>query len=143
MKKGSKRTIAVISAAIMCLSSASAMAAGNENAKAATGETVIMPRYIAITSTANELDISGSSANCYGYTSVQSGYKAYVKVELQRKNGTWGTIKTWYATGGMTAAVDQDYTISTSYDHRLKVTHKSLDANGNEIESFTSYSAVK
>lgn len=142
-KKGSK-TIAVISAAILSFSSISAMASQEKEVNlTGTGESAIMPRYIAITDTSTELIRNGSTLNCYGYTGVQQGYKANVTVELQRKGSTWTTIRTWTATGGLSAAVDQNYTnYSSSYKYRLKVTHKSLDSNGNVLESVTTYSTV-
>ena len=143
-KQGSKKTIALIMATVLGLSTVTAMAAPEKEASITkTGESAIMPRYIAITDTSTELTLIGSTLNCYGYTGVQQGYKAHVTVELQRRGSTWTTIRTWVATGGMTAAVDQNYTsYSSYYKYRLKVTHKSLDSNGNVLESYETYSTV-
>ena len=144
-KQGSKKTIALIMATVLGLSTVTAMAAEKEDSSLnAIGETTIMPRYIAITDTDTDLIlINSTTLNCYGYTCVQQGYKANVTVELQRRGSTWTTIRTWTATGGLSAAVDQNYTnYSSSYKYRVKVTHKSLDSNGNVLESVTTYSSI-
>lgn len=103
----------------------------------------IFPMYIAIISTNNDLSISSGEADCYGYTQTQSGYKAKVKVELQRKVTSWSTIKSWEKTStGLSATVDETYSVNRGYSYRLKTTHYSLNSNGNEIESTVKYSSA-
>lgn len=139
MKKRSFRKLtAVMMAAILCFacSGLSAFAALPE-------ENVVSPANIAITSTANLLEIySGNTLTVFGKTSVQYGYKSEVIVELQRHNGSWGTVYTFSDTGNTSAVVDTTQTVASGYDYRLKLTHIAYDSNWNEIETITKYSDV-
>ena len=107
-----------------------------------TEEYVYTPsRNIAISGTENGLTITASgSAQCSGKTTVVSGYKAKIKVELQRKNGSWSTIKTWTATGDGVARISKSYSVSSGYQYRVKTTHYALTSSGSIVESQYGYS---
>ena len=103
----------------------------------------ISPRYIAITEMDNDISISSNKANCYGKTTVTSGYRARVKVELQQKNGTsWATLKTWNVSGNLSATVNELYTPTKGNSYRLKTTHYALNSNGSVAEYVTKYSST-
>lgn len=103
-----------------------------------------VPYYIGISTVSNKLDISSTgSATCYANTKTLSGYTAKVKVELQKKNNSWETIKTWTDTNSVSATVSKSYSVSKGYSYRLKTTHSSIDSDGNVVESFTMYSSTK
>ena len=100
---------------------------------------VIQPRYSALVMCDNKLNINSNIANCYGYTSVRSGYKAKVIVTLQKKGLTWSDVKTWTKTGTSTVAtVDEDYAV-VSGTYRVKVTHQALSGS-TVVEEDISYS---
>ena len=104
----------------------------------------IAPANIIISATENLLEWKSSGTlNVYGGTQVPYGYEAYVKVELQRKNGTsWTTIKTWTDQDTEYAMVGSYYAVTSGYQYRLKLTHKAYDSNGNLIETITKYSDI-
>lgn len=137
-----KKAVLLLSAVL--LFNSNVFAAINESEILEESEyNTIAPLYIAISTSSNSLSISNSGkAQCYGSTKA-SGYKAKVKVELQQKNGTWGTIKTWTKSGEISSAVSESYSVSKGYSYRLKTTHYALDSNGKVIESFTTYSSTK
>lgn len=105
--------------------------------------TEIMPQNIAIINNSRNLTISSGTAYCYGYTQTQSGYSAKVKVELQRKDTTWITIKSWEKTStGLSTSVDETYSVSSGYSYRLKTTHYALNSSGSVVESTVKYSST-
>lgn len=79
---------------------------------------------------------------CTGGTSVKIGYTAKVIVELQVLEDDWETIATWSDSGGMTAAVDQDYTATRGETYQLRLTHLAYNSNGNLVEMITDYSGI-
>lgn len=137
-----KRITAFAAAIAMCLS----LQLGALPVSAAlpsTGGSIVLPANIVIIATDYYFNLkSGGIFECFGATTVQGGYTAYVKVELQQKDGSWGTIKTWSNEGGTHAFVDRDYAVMSGYSYRLKYTHKAYDSNGNLIETLTEYSEV-
>lgn len=141
MKKPTgKKLMAVLAAVAICcgLSNVAVFAAGPADAP---DSGIVSPQNVAITATDNNLTLGWfGKLTCYGYTSVQYGYKAEVVVELQQNNGSWNTIKTWSSTGGTAAEVDEDYYVEGGYAYRLKLTHRAYDANWNQLESFVKYS---
>lgn len=101
------------------------------------------PMNIAINSRSNNLILgSGGKLTCSASTTVASGYKAVVIVELQQENKGWRTIKTWSDQGGTLAKVNEDWYVEKGYSYRLKLTHKALSSTGNEVESFLDYSKI-
>ncbi len=136
LKNGSKKLIAVMAATTLSLGCVSALAQ-EKKVKSTESENIVTPRYVAITATDVELSISGNTANCYGYTKVQSGYKAEVVLELQKTDGT--TIKTWSSKANTLAEIDKDYSISSSYSYKLKATHRAYTSAGILVETVTTY----
>ena len=60
------------------------------------GSIEITPYYTTIVLVHNGLTHnSGGKLSCVGETSVQRGYRAGVKMELQELSNSWTTIKTW------------------------------------------------
>lgn len=141
-KNYAKRITAFAAAIAMCLS----LQLGALPVSAAlpsTDGSIVSPSNIVIISTVNDLILkSGGIFECFGSTTVQGGYTAYVKVELQQNDGGWDTIKTWSNKGGTNAYIDQNYAVMSGYSYRLKLTHKSYDSNDNLIETITKYSDI-
>ena len=139
-KKGFKKALAIVMAATMCL----ALPGIGTYAKELPESIGIAPANIIIAACDNYLIWDSSGVlEVYGGTQVPYGYEAYVKVELQRKNGSsWTTIKTWTDQGGSYAMVRSYYAVMGEYDYRLKLTHKAYDSNGNLIETITKYSDI-
>lgn len=101
------------------------------------------PRYIAMTSLNNNLNISSKGkATCYGYTKTNINYNARVKVELQKYNSGWSTIKSWDDTDSVYVSISKDYYISKGYSYRVKTTHYALNSSGSVIESVVLYSST-
>lgn len=136
LKNGSKKLIAIMAAATLSLGCATAFVHGEE-VKSTASENIVTPRYTAITKTDVSLSISGNTATCYGYTQVQSGYKAETTIELQKTNGS--SVKSWTYKGGISAAISEDYTISSSYSYRVKATHRAYTTAGILVETVTTY----
>lgn len=66
---------------------------------------VVAPLYIGLEDVTADLAISSNGyADCSGAAYVRSGYSVTVVMELQQKNGTWQTIKTWSKSGRSVAA---------------------------------------
>lgn len=137
-----KRITAFAVAIAMCLS-LQLGALPVSAARPVIGDTVVSPANIVIAATDYYFGLkSGGVLECYGSTDVQGGYTAYVKVEVQQKDGSWSTIKTWSDKGGTSAFVDRDYAVMSGYSYRLKYTHKAYDSNDNLIETITEYSDI-
>ncbi len=135
MKKSivNKMTAGVLTAFVLTSSAGTAALAAEKSE--------IMPLNIAITQMNCDLEMSSTGVmDCWGYTSVQSGKKAGVTVELQKStSGGWDTVKTWNKTGSMTVSVDEYHTVSKG-TYQLKVTHKAYNSAGTLIESIVQYS---
>ncbi len=105
----------------------------------AMGET----RNIAINNCINSLSMyTPGVLICTGGTTVKSGYTARVIVELQVLEDDWETVATWSDSGGMTAAVDQDYDATKGETYQLRLTHLAYNSNGNLVEMITDYSGI-
>ena len=139
-KKGFKKALAIVMAAAMCL----ALPGIGTYAKEIPSNVGIAPTNIIIAACDNYLVWEGTNTlEVYGGTLVPNGYEAYVKVELQQKNGTsWTTIKTWTDRYEAYAMVSRNYAVMSGYQYRLKLTHKAYDSNGNLIETITKYSDI-
>ncbi len=139
-KKGFKKALAIVMAAAMCL----ALPGIGTYAKEIPVNIGIAPANIIISVTENLLEWNGTNTlEIYGGTQVPYGYEAYVKVELQQKNGTsWTTIKTWTDRDTDYAMVSRYYAVMSGYQYRLKLTHMAYDSNGNLIETITKYSDI-
>lgn len=139
-KKGFKKALAIVMAAAMCL----ALPAIGTYAEEIPSNIGIAPANIIIAACDTALEWESSGVlEVYGGTEVPHGYESYVKVELQRKDGTsWTTIKTWTDQGGSYAMVSSYYAVMSGYQYRLKLTHKAYDSNGNLIETITKYSDI-
>lgn len=137
-----KRITAFAAAIAMCLS----LQLGALPVSAAlpsTSGSIVSPANIVITATDYYFGLkSGGIFECFGATDVPMGYSAYVKVELQQKDGSWSTIKSWSDKDTFHAFIDQDYAVASGYSYRLKLTHKAYDSNDNLIETLTDYSDV-
>jgi len=138
--KGFKKALAIVMAAAMCL----ALPGIGTYAKAFPSNIGIAPANIIIEACDNYLIWESSGVlEVYGGTEVPHGYEAYVKVELQQRNGSsWTTIKTWTDRDDSYAMVSSYYAVMSEYDYRLKLTHKAYDSNGNLIETITKYSDI-
>ncbi len=139
-KKGFKKALAIVMAAAMCL----ALPGIGTYAKEIPSNVSIAPANIIIIACDTALEWKGTNTlQVYGGTEVPDGYEAYVKVELQQKNGTsWTTIKTWTDRYEAYAMVSNYYAVMSGYQYRLKLTHKAYDSNGNLIETITKYSDI-
>lgn len=139
-KKGFKKALAIVMAAAMCLALPGIGTYAKENPSIIS----IAPANIIISVTESLLEWEGTNTlEVYGGTQVPDGYEAYVKVELQQKNGTsWTTIKTWTDQDTDYAMVSRYYAVTSGYKYRLKLTHKAYDSNGNLIETLTTYSDI-
>lgn len=102
----------------------------------------ISPRFLVIAVNTNSLEVTSYDAlKCVANTMVNDGYKAETIMELQIKRGDWQTIKTWTENDADWALLEKIYFPEESNkQYRLKVTHKGLDMNDNEIESSVTYS---
>lgn len=138
--KGFKKALAIVMAAAMCL----ALPGIGTYAKEIPADIGIAPTNIIIAVTESHLEWVGTNTlKIHGGTEVPDGYEAYVKVELQQKNGTsWTTIKTWTDRYEAYAVVSKNYAVLSGYNYRLKLTHKAYDSNGNLIETITDYSDI-
>lgn len=139
-KKGFKKALAIVMAAAMCL----ALPGIGTYAKEIPSNIGVAPANIIIGSCDSSLAWENTNTlEVFGGTQVPNGYEAYVKVELQRQNGTsWTTIKTWTDRYEAYAMVSSYYAVTSGYKYRLKLTHKAYDSNGNLIETLTSYSDI-
>ncbi len=138
-----KRSLALLAAFILSLSSISTLNCFADETDVKIVEEIAL-RYVGIDSISHYFDISSNgTATCYGTTRSSSGYTAKVKVELQRKkSGSWSTIKSWTATNSSYAVIDKEYSVTSGYSYRLKVTHSALDGNGTVQSSVTNYSTI-
>ena len=137
-----KKAIAVFSA-LFLIGNCCVFAADHTEYQNTEERIYIQSRNIAITDMESSLSITSSvSAQCIGKTTVSNGYKAKVKVELQRKDGSWSTIKTWTTTGDSLARVSKSYSVSSGYQYRVKATHYALTSSGSIVESYVSYSST-
>ena len=139
-KKGFKKVLTIVMAAAMCL----ALPGIGTYAKEIPVDIGIAPANIIISATENLIEWTGTNTlQIHGGTQVPDGYEAYVKVELQQKNGTsWTTIKTWTDRDTDYAMVSRYYAVTSGYQYRLKLTHIAYDSNGNLIESIPDYSDI-
>ena len=102
---------------------------------------VVAPLYIGLEDVTADLAISSNGyASCEGSASVRDNYTVTVVVELQQKNGTWKTIKTWTEQGGVDAFVKGSYRVASKYNYRVSATAKVYNSRGGLVESKTSYS---
>lgn len=102
---------------------------------------MISLQYIGLEDVTAELDISSNGyASCEGSASVKDNYTVTVVMELQQKNGTWRTIRTWTEKGGTDVIVDESYRVSSKYSYRVAATAKVYNSSGSLVESKTSYS---
>lgn len=67
-------------------------------------------------------------------------YFVKIIIELQQKNGTWKTIKTWTEQGSVDAFVKGSYRVANKYNYRVAATAKVYNSSGSLVESKTSYS---
>lgn len=104
---------------------------------------IVTPFFVAIIITSNSLTASSSGKlTCVGSTDVQPAYKAGVKIELQKSDGGWGTIKTWDETSTSDhLRLSKDWNVDTG-TYRLKLTHTAKNSNGSIKESTIDYSST-
>ena len=102
---------------------------------------VISPRYISIIQTFLNLErVSSNKVSCYADNTVDYGNIAKVKVDLQKKNGDWETIKTWEDTYDRFAYIEKEYAVQSNCKYRMKVTFEAYTENMILIESDIQYS---
>ena len=102
---------------------------------------MISLQYVGLEDVTAELGISSNGyASCEGSASVRDNYTVTVVVELQQKNGTWKTIKTWTEKGDVDAFVKESYRVASKYNYRVAATAKVYNSRGSLVESKTSYS---
>ena len=102
---------------------------------------VVAPLYVGLEDVTADLTISSNGyASCEGSASVRDNYTVTVVMELQQKNGTWRTIRTWTEKGGTDVIVDESYRVSSKYSYRVADTAKVYNSSGRLVESKTSYS---
>lgn len=136
-----KKTASIIIAVATCFNTIShSVLASHPQSIPDSG--IVSPMNIAISSYTHECCVESSGIICYGQTNVKTGYTASVIVELQQKNGTWSTIKTWSNSKLHTATVDEIHKPAQGYDYRLKLTFKAYTTNNVLVESFTEYSDI-
>ena len=105
------------------------------------GNNIISPRYIAIIQTALNLERESSNkVSCFADNIVDYGKIAKVKVELQKKDGGWSTIKTWEDTDENYACIEKEWYVESNYKYRLKITFEAYTENMVLIESDIQYS---
>lgn len=119
MKKLLKKSLALMLSALVSVP----IVNPTPGALAAMGNTD-STQNIAIVLTYNYLGDESSYLICHGETATQYGYTAKVKVELQRYNGGWSTIKTWTDTHSNFADVYEEPSPAKGYSYRLKLTHQ-------------------
>ncbi len=132
-----KRIIAVVAVVVIALSvlCSHSIAAVSENPD------TVFPQNIIITSCDRDFKINSSGGlYLFGLTSVPSGYKAEVIVELQRYDGGWRRVTEYSATGAYNAIVDEDITPARGYLYRLKLSHKAYNSSWVLLETITKYS---
>ena len=103
----------------------------------------VTPYYTTILICSNYLElISDGKLGCNGDTSVQKGYIAGIKMELQKLSDSWTTIKTWEVKGSndKVSLYKEWYVEKGTY--RLKLTHTALDSSGKAVETVIKYSNV-
>lgn len=133
MKQKTKRITALALTALLC-TAAGASGAAPAPEKDYTG--VISPQNLVIAQYDSRLTIdSDGMLTCYGKTSVQSGYTAYVVVELKDASGK--TLATWTDEGKSFAEVDKKYRAVKGNSYTLTVTHRAYNTNGTIAESFS------
>lgn len=104
----------------------------------------VQPRYTTLVTLDNEIQIKNSGISiCSGGTKVKAGYRAGIKIELQRYDKSWVTIKSWSADNDMLVNLSKQYYITKGYSYRLKTTHSAINSYGKVLESYIKYSSVK
>ena len=133
MKQKTKRITALALTALLC-TAAGASGAAPAPEKDCTG--VVSPQNLAVSRYESDLSIdSDGMLTCYGLTRVQSGYTAYVVVELKDASGK--TLATWTDEGKSFATVKEKYRAVKGNSYTLTVTHRAYNTNGTIAESFS------
>jgi len=103
----------------------------------------INPYYTTIVLCSNNLTLnSGGKLSCEGKTSVQRGYMAGVKMELQELSDDWTTIKTWDSTSDDNEMyISKDWYVARG-TYRLKLTHTAIDSSDKIVETVIKYSNI-
>lgn len=136
MKKSKKALIAVLAVASMVVPTSAGVSAALP-----PDSGIASPNYVGISSA----DISLTKKNAeelklYGNMAVRSGYTCGMTAELQKYDGSWQTIATWYATGKLLCSMDQTWGYNSSYTYRLKITYKAYNSSGTCVDSIVKYS---
>ena len=125
---------------VLCLLSGSAFAAG----ECSTAEG-ISPRYANIASFYVDLDISKGltwEASCEVSAMTKSSYTAEIFAELQQKDGTWSTLKSWWSSESSVIRSAKTYNVYSGFPYRVKATIYVYDSRGNLVESSEKYSST-
>ena len=97
-------------------------------------------KYSYIVYCANYITVNSAGlVSCDSETDVQPGYTAGIRMDLQKLDGAWYTLKTWSGTQSRNAFVAGNwYVVRGTY--RLKLTHTALNSSGQVLETVTKYS---
>ena len=130
-EEGMKRFLAVITVIVLFCGMAVIPA------HAAT-VSVLQPRYthVSVVQAALTIDESLGITTCYGRVDAKNFDPVKVIVRLQQfKNGYWTTLKSWSATGTMSAICSKQYAVYDGYRYRVSVTGYVYDSNGTILET--------
>lgn len=145
MKKHCQKFLSLVMVALLLLSFGAVVSASEpvktENS-ISLNQSALTPRFVALSDCGNELSLENSLGKlyCMGYTDTYSGYKAYVKVELQRLDETWTTIKTWTCSSDYTDATVSEYYYVAKGTYQLKLTHRAYTQSNTLADEFVVYS---
>ena len=135
MKKSKKALVTVLAVASMVIP-----ASASVSAAVPPDSGIVSPNYVAITTTSISLTKTGGKLESYGMMTVRSGYTCGMTAELQKYDGSWQTIMTWYPSGKYSCALDELWDYDSNYVYRLKITYKSYNSSGTCVESVEKYS---
>lgn len=135
MKKSKKALIAVLAVASMVVPTSAGVSAALPPDSGITA-----PNYVAINKANISLSKSSGELKLFGSMEVPSGYTCGMTAELQRYDGSWQTIATWYATGKLLCSMDQTWGYNSSYTYRLKITYNAYNSSGTCVDSLVKYS---
>lgn len=105
----------------------------------------ILYRYSYISSINATLNISGSSAECYGrVTCASSSYDIAITMTLKRQSGSsWVTVVSWSGNGSLIATLNETVVLSVEGSYKVVVVGKIKNSSGTVLETATKESSIK
>lgn len=137
MKKSKKALIAVLAVASMVVPTSAGVSAALP-----PDSSISSPNYVVIDTTEISLTKSSGKLEPYGSMTVPIGYTCSMTSELQKLDGSWQTIATWYGTGKTSCILDQTWGYNSSYSYRLKITYYAYNSSGTCVDSTVRYSNI-